>query len=364
MASAVTIADGRYLVPLTLTERLLALYLRLVPHPAELEGTPARSHYRLERRVWLIVAMVVLGTFAAHVLVEALARGSFRQTILHLLAATIAGGAATIVCLRSAAIYAAALARERAALAESEARYRAVVEHSADAVGILAGNEVLFANPALLHLLGVGGEDEIVGQDISQFVHPDDWPLLVKQAKDRARGQPVPILSEFRVRRPSGEIRIVEQSAVPLTFRGQKALLVIARDVTARKDAEQAERERARLDAAMLVARTAVHELTNALTPLAGYSELLALDPQVTANPKLTRYAGVIEVASRQVAERVRRLQHIVRLDASAVIHADHQGDLPLLDLERSTAPPAESPPAKPTGEAPARRAAHRQRRS
>jgi PAS domain S-box-containing protein len=329
-----------------LSERLLGLYSRLVPHPAELEGVSARSHYRLERRVWLIVAAVVLGTFAAHVLVEALARGSLRQIILHLLTAITAGGAATIVCLRLAALYAAALARERAALAESEARYRAVVEHSADAVGILAGNEVLFANPALLQLLGVADEDEIVGQDISQFVHPDDWPRLVEQTSARVRGETVPLLSEFRVRRPGGEIRIVEQSAVPLTFRGQKALLVIARDVTERKQAEQAERERARLDAAMLVARTAVHELTNALTPLAGYSELLALDPQVTASPKLTRYAGVIEVASRQVAERLRRLQHIVRLDASTVIHADHQDDLPLLDLERSTAPPPVSPHA------------------
>lgn len=329
-----------------LSERLLGLYSRLVPHPAELEGVSARLHYRLERRVWLIVAAVVLGTFAAHVLVEALARGSLRQIILHLLTAITAGGAATIICLRLAALYAAALARERAALAESEARYRAVVEHSADAVGILAGNEVLFANPALLQLLGVADEDEIVGQDISQFVHPDDWPRLVEQMSARVRGETVPLLSEFRVRRPGGEIRIVEQSAVPLTFRGQKALLVIARDVTERKQAEQAERERARLDAAMLVARTAVHELTNALTPLAGYSELLALDPQVTASPKLTRYAGVIEVASRQVAERLRRLQHIVRLDASAVIHADHQDDLPLLDLERSTTPPAVSPRA------------------
>jgi PAS domain S-box-containing protein len=112
----------------------------------------------------------------------------------------------------------------------------------------------------------------------------------------------------------------------------------VATDVTERVRGEAAEREaerdRSRLDAALLVARTVAHEINNALSPISGGAELLRMDPEVAAHPSRSAYLTMIESAAQEVAAKVRRLQSIVRVEAQeSVLGADQ----PVLDMERST---------------------------
>ena len=93
--------------------------------------------------------------------------------------------------------------------------------------------------------------------------------------------------------------------------------------------------ERARLDGALLVARTTAHEINNALSPVVGYAELLTMQPGLS--PAAARYAGDIMAGAINATERVRQLQRIVRLDESSISPAGQS----LLDLDRSTAPEA-----------------------
>lgn len=92
--------------------------------------------------------------------------------------------------------------------------------------------------------------------------------------------------------------------------------------------------ERARLDGALLVARTAAHQLNNALSPVVGYAELLATLPQVRDNPTARSYATLIGESAGTAGEILQRLQRIVRL---AETPSPLGRDKPLLDLERST---------------------------
>jgi GAF domain-containing protein len=93
--------------------------------------------------------------------------------------------------------------------------------------------------------------------------------------------------------------------------------------------------ERARLDGALLVARTTAHEINNALAPVVGYAELLTM--QSGLGPAAARYAADILAGAMHATERVRQLQRIVRLDESSM----SPGGQSLLDLDRSTAPEA-----------------------
>ena len=89
----------------------------------------------------------------------------------------------------------------------------------------------------------------------------------------------------------------------------------------------------ARLDGALLVARTAAHQLNNALSPIVGYAELLSLLPAVRSDPTARTYATLIGESAAGASNLVQRLQRIVRLEETP---SPLGPDKPLLDLDRS----------------------------
>lgn len=137
-----------------------------------------------------------------------------------------------------------------AALRASEERYRAVVESSADGIFINQDGRIVFANSALLRLLGADSPDRVLGKSPFDLLHPDYHPL----ARERIRRvlqtrQPVPFVPE-RFVRLDGTVIDVEVAAAPFEDRDGPAILVTARDLTERKRAEEAlrrEREFIRL---------------------------------------------------------------------------------------------------------------------
>ena len=72
--------------------------------------------------------------------------------------------------------------------------------------------------------------------------------------------------------------------------------------------------ERARLEAALLVARTVAHELNNALSPVVGYAELLSLDPAVARSPTAAQFVALVAEGAADAVRRVERLQQVARL--------------------------------------------------
>jgi len=106
-------------------------------------------------------------------------------------------------------------------------------------------------------------------------------------------------------------------------------------DLTDRHAQETAAREQARLNGALLVARTVAHEINNALSPVVGYAELLTLHPALQDDPVLGSYARLIGDAAHEAAAKVRQLQSMVRLQETTALSGP---DTPLLDLAASSA--------------------------
>ena len=67
-------------------------------------------------------------------------------------------------------------------------------------------------------------------------------------------------------------------------------------------------------------AQVVAHELNNALAPIVGYAELLALDPAVAASPTAARYAALIAEAANDAVRTVARLQRGARRAAPPTI--------------------------------------------
>lgn len=132
------------------------------------------------------------------------------------------------------------------ALLASEQLYRVVVENVTDAISITVGEKRVFANQAFLKLLGLRDSSEALGALVEQSLVPEDRVRYRERRAASRRGDPVDALAELRILRPDGEVRTVETSGRDIEYQGQQARLVVLRDITERKLAEQELRERTR----------------------------------------------------------------------------------------------------------------------
>ncbi len=102
------------------------------------------------------------------------------------------------------------------------------------------------------------------------------------------------------------------------------------------EQALQAMQAQARLEGALLVSRRIAHDLNNALSPVAGFAELLSLRPEIARDPSSAAYVRLIAGAAEEMAATIQRLSRIVRLEEDRQLLGPEQ---PVLDLERSTSP-------------------------
>lgn len=134
------------------------------------------------------------------------------------------------------------LARERErtlkSIKESEERYRKLVELTPDGIVICCQSRIEFANPAALRLLGAGNPDEVLGNLILGFIHPDSVELFQAQLRlIEASGVNVPWLEERFVRLDYKELD-AEVSGIPFSYRSHPAVLIIFRDIGQRVEAK------------------------------------------------------------------------------------------------------------------------------
>ncbi len=130
-----------------------------------------------------------------------------------------------------------------AALEESEARYRSLVEVAPVAVFSLAHGRFTYANPATARLLGFPSTNELIGGSIWSHVHADSLSAVTGLLGDGpAQPEPRPI-TELKFLRQDRAAITCAVVAVPITFGQQVAMLFIAADITERKKLENALRE-------------------------------------------------------------------------------------------------------------------------
>lgn len=125
-------------------------------------------------------------------------------------------------------------------LKESEERYRIAIEHSNDGVAIVRGDIHEFVNRRFMEMFGYDSPSDLLGKKISVIVHPDDQDKVVEINRRRQTGQPVPSRYEFKGITKNGEVIYVDVSAATISYRENFVYLIYLRDVTERKEAEQA----------------------------------------------------------------------------------------------------------------------------
>ena len=128
-------------------------------------------------------------------------------------------------------------------LQESREMYRTLAENAMDGIYIISSDGFEYVNPAFEKIFGYNSK-EVCHKEFNflDLIHADDRELVLKREKARRKGEKLPPEYSFRILTKSKKIKHVEVSTVPLP--GEKMrVLGILRDVTKRKQAEEALRE-------------------------------------------------------------------------------------------------------------------------
>lgn len=133
--------------------------------------------------------------------------------------------------------------RAERALHESEENFRALAENAGDGVCILVEEgSLLYANRRMAELLGYSVE-EMLRINVFDLIPPDERERIREVVKQRLAGRAAPPTHETHLVRADGEAFPVEVTGARTLWRGQLADIVITRDITERKRAEEALRE-------------------------------------------------------------------------------------------------------------------------
>ncbi|HCY63374.1 MAG TPA: hypothetical protein DHV59_11205 [Oxalobacteraceae bacterium] len=132
--------------------------------------------------------------------------------------------------------------QSQAIMADSEARYRQLIDLSPEAIFVHQHGEFVLLNQACVQLFGASRASDLLGQRVRPFMHPDYKEI----SKKRALALPMGELSTGQVEevwlKIDGTSFHAEASGSKFIYLGAPAVQVVMRDISARKLAEALQR--------------------------------------------------------------------------------------------------------------------------
>jgi len=178
---------------------------------------------------------------------------------------------------------------------------------------------IVAANPAAMRLLG-WSEDELVGRNIEEFVHPDDWARTADEIRRLSHGLTT-LAFENRYRTKDGGHRLLAWAAVP----DAGFIHAVARDITLER-ANAAERERIWNSTNDLMGTVGPDGLLRSVNP--AWSRLLGYnDAQMLGRPFSDLLAAEDRGAIAGVIKRLAAGESVRDLEDS-LVHADGRRSL------------------------------------
>lgn len=122
---------------------------------------------------------------------------------------------------------------------DGEGHYQSIVQHSPYGVGIIAGEELVVANPMFAKILGYRSAEDIVGSNILDHVGQISRKFFGLLLRRKLRGESVPTRFETQMIQADESLIDVEASITMSSYKGQLALNLTISDITLRKELER-----------------------------------------------------------------------------------------------------------------------------
>ena len=111
-----------------------------------------------------------------------------------------------------------------------------LLEKSPVMIGIYNGSKFLYINPAGIKLLGAASYDELANKSLSDLIHPAYWNAENYNINNQNIDESSFDIVEQKFIRVDNEIIDVEVIVSPLVFENQRAVQIIAIDISKRKE--------------------------------------------------------------------------------------------------------------------------------
>jgi PAS domain S-box-containing protein len=217
--------------------------------------------------------------------------------------------------------------RAEDALRASEARFRALIEKSFDAILLLtAEGTIAYASPSTAGLIGFSPE-ELLGRDAFDLVHPEDRAETAALFAQLAQLPGGTVSNSHRARCKDGGWRWLDVRGTNLLADPSvRCVVVNYQDVTERKRLEEQYRQAQKMEAVGRLAGGIAHDFNNLLTVINGQAVMLLQD--VAAETPAADAARAILMAGERAAGLTQQLLAFSRkqivaprvLDLNAVV--------------------------------------------
>ncbi|WP_329406452.1 diguanylate cyclase [Nocardia vinacea] len=184
-------------------------------------------------------------------------------------------------------------------------RYRSLVEHTPDGIVVHERGTVVYANQATARMLAADSADEVIGQPLTRFVHPDSVPSMVDRISQLTIAGAASEPTEMKLIRVDGEIVPVETVSVLTAWHDHLAYQVVIHDLTAQRAAEAAQRR-------------AEQHFTTVVSQLEEGVVVIDRNGRIeSANPAAVRIFGTDERTGELIGATIDELP-LILLDANA----------------------------------------------
>ncbi len=124
-------------------------------------------------------------------------------------------------------------------LADSEQRFRGLVEQSLAGIYIIQDGKLVYTNPRAAEIVGHGSVDDLIGKDFMQFIADADRDKVAENMRKLLNKEVPKVALEFCVIHTEGHAITVGANASYASYHGQPAVIGLIQDISEKKRDEE-----------------------------------------------------------------------------------------------------------------------------
>ena len=198
------------------------------------------------------------------------------------------------------------------ALKESEGRYKSLAEMSPEAIVVHNYSRVIYANQTALDLFAGGDPKLLIDKPILELIHPESLEVVKKRIQQQVKRPGTSEFIEERLMRHDGSSFLAEVGGHSVHWYGQPGIQLVIRDITERKEAEEALRQ-SNLDLQQF-AYVASHDLREPLRMVTSYLQLLDRKYQEVLDETAREFIGFAVDGAKRMDALIRDLLQYSRV--------------------------------------------------